>query len=147
MKTKLLLIFSIAGMFFSLAAFAGSGKAIVPHWHSSLSDGLRNRIHVSNITDNTLNVTITLYNKNGSVYNSGLTYTNFITSNTQLAANSSGYLQMYGSTDYGYAVIEWSNTGTDDDVLGLVAYSSKTVVNGPEWRADVGIPVNNGLAF
>lgn len=138
----------------SQSAFAGSGKAIVSHWYA-LNDGGGNVQHsnffISNITKNDLIIKITLYNKDGTTYSSGLVYNNFQNNNTEIGAGKSVNFKISAASistndSYGYAVIEWSNKGTDDAAVGLVAWA--------DWQQDgqsilrgYSIPINNGNPF
>jgi hypothetical protein len=113
MKKLLFLIVLITS---GLAAFAGSGSAIIPFTGTSRngSNFASSSIFITNITSHTLNVSVTFYAKNGSVIpTSSLIYDNWTNSNTQIAANSSAYvvLQAPGtqSFNYGKAIITWSN--------------------------------------
>jgi len=123
---------------FSINAFAASGKAIVSHW--SYEGSTPNAIYVTNITDNDLAVSVTIYNKDGGVVNP-TTVTNFQNSNTEVAAGKTGYVTVQ-SSNYGYAVIQWTNLGTDDDVYGLVAFAQR---GNTTWH--YAVPVNSGNPF
>ncbi|MCW8931537.1 MAG: hypothetical protein OQL19_15020 [Gammaproteobacteria bacterium] len=140
-------IFVLAVLLISNLAFAGSGKAINPHWSGDISTSASTIIYVSNITDNNINLTITFYGDDGTVVPI-TSYTNIINGNTQLAPNSTGEVQIKPSTrKTGYAVIEWENESTDDNVVALVAHALRISVNTSSRRADITIPINNGMPF
>lgn len=121
-------------------AFAGSGKAVVPHV------GKKSQIWISNITSNDLKVTVTVYNDLGNVITSH-TYYGFQASNTEIVAKGTGYVVLSDSEPVGgFAVIEWENIGTDDDAFGLVAHANRSNSGtGFAWR--YGVDVNSGMPF
>ncbi|OHU84498.1 MULTISPECIES: hypothetical protein [Pseudoalteromonas] len=64
----------IAALLLSLVSFAslaGSGKAIVPMWHSDGTTARFSDLYISNITDKDIEVKITVYKADGSVFNFG----------------------------------------------------------------------------
>ncbi len=142
---------SVFFLFMAQSVFAGSGKAIVSHWYA-YNNGSGNDQHsnffISNITKNDLVVTIKLYNKDGTIYSSGLFYNNFQNNNTEIGAGKSVNFKITASTSssdfYGYAVIEWKNKENNDDTVGLVAWA--------DWQQDSpqrahSIQINNGNPF
>ncbi len=131
-------------------AFAGSGKAIVPHWYvnANVSNNQSSHFFISNISKSDLIVKITLYNKDSTTYSANVTRINFQNSDTEIGAGKTAYYKIggiQGSGDaYGYAVIEWTNKDNDDDTVGLVAWA--------DWQQNIekrgfSIPVNNGMPF
>ena len=147
MKKYTLALFALA--LFS-TAFAGSGKAIIAHANANDTTGSTTVYYISNITGHDLEVTVTFYDQNGNVTTSGVSYSNFITGNTEIAAGKTGIVTFAPTTWlYGYAVIEWNNTGTDDDVLGLISqgFSQKRDVTTGQIYARFGVPINSGEAF
>ncbi len=144
---KLLKAFGFVFSLLTLPVIAGEGKARLPHWYGE-DLGMRTFVYLANITDNPVKVSVTFYGKNGAIQTQGITYNNFSNGNTELAANSSGYIKMEPPTeDYGYAVIQWENLSGDENIQALMAHASRITVNGPSWRADVAIPINNGMPF
>lgn len=130
----------ILGMVFSVSVFAGSGKTVVPHW---MSTGITaTSVWVSNITDHTLDVTITFYDMHGNALPADLFY-NFQNNNTQIAPGSTGYVTIHADS-WGYAVINWNNIGSDDDTYGLVSYAQRSDGT-TNWRQS--IVVNDGRPF
>lgn len=127
----------------SCNVYAGSGKAIIPHW---LSDTIsqHSAFYISNITGHDLQVQVTFYKEDGTAISPTL-YTDFAAANTEIPARSSAHVVMqYASGHaYGYAVIEWQNKSTDDDTVGLVAGGYRTVGTTRIYS----IPVNNGVPF
>ena len=127
MLKKLLVVLAI---FISCAPLlAGSGKAIVTRWFAADWDSKSTNLQISNITGNDLEVTVTFYKQDGTLHTgSDILFANFQASNAELGAGKTGYITIKNSAaqpdlKYGYAVIEWKNKGSDDDVLGLVAHS------------------------
>ncbi|BCB26934.1 hypothetical protein SKTS_18200 [Sulfurimicrobium lacus] len=131
----------------SFNAFAGSGKAIVPMFGADTTqpDWQRTNIFLSNITTHALNVQITVYQEDGTVVpSSSLTYVNFQNSNTQIGAGKSAYLKIDTvGWHFGYAIVQWQNSGTDQDAVGLVGAAQRQ--QALEWGHY--IPVNNGIPF
>ncbi|NDV21568.1 hypothetical protein [Desulfovibrio sp. JC022] len=132
------------------AAFAGSGKAIVPHWlavNYGKSNAQSSNIFITNITQHDLVVKVTVYNRDSTIFLSGIEYKNFQNNNTEIGAGKTVNLKINGTgtteSDYGYAVIEWVNKEYDDDVVGLVSWAN--------WRESsnrgYSVPVNNGMPF
>lgn len=145
----LFFIFSVFTFFTIGQALAGSGKAIIPHFTANSATDGKCVYFISNITPNDLEVSVTFYDQNGTVVTTGITYTNFITSNTEIAAGKTGIVTINPSSwKYGYAVIEWNNTSIDDDVLGLVAHGYFDQQDGSSnAEAYYAIPINSGSAF
>ena len=134
-----------------LSAQAGSGKGILPHWVGAPSSGSNQSttIWLSNITTHTLTVTATFYQLDGTVApSSALSYGNFITSNTQLAAGTTGTVQIVTSGyNYGYAVGTWQNTGSDNDTLGLIGEGEFYQKLSSSSGLDHSIALNNWQPF
>lgn len=130
---------------FANFAVAGSGKSILPHW--SGASGKPSYIFLSNITNNPINVVITFYGKSGLKL-APSTFTNFSNGNTELAANSSGYVSISRNpVDYGYATVEWSNIGNDDDTFALVGHGFRVITATSSTRSDYSIAINDGKPF
>ena len=127
-------------------AFAGSGKAIVPHWTANSGDR-SSHIFISNISATSVNVSVSFYGKNGAKL-SPSTYNNFTVANTQLAAKSTGYVSIDNSgSDWGFAVIEWSNLEGEDSSVALVAHGFREVAKSTSVSGNFAIPINNGMPF
>lgn len=136
------LFFLISSAF---TAMAGNGKAIVPMWYSNLYQS--SVIFISNFSDNDVDVTVTFYQKDGTVATSSITYTNWINSNASIGADNTAYINITSSTEqFGYAVIEWTNRGTDDDTVALVAHGFWGKVLSTK-EGSYAIPINNGAPF
>ncbi len=133
--------------------FAGQGKAIVPLWQTDArtTSGVSTVIYITNIVPNDIEVDVTFYDNSGAVYTTGVSYVNFISSNTQLGGNTTGYVHMVGNTtiEYGYAVIEWKNSTGNDDTVALVAHAlvSRVTNSSPYRDGRFAVPVNNGMPF
>jgi len=129
------------------SALAGSGKAIVPYWVASPQHNTA--INISNITDNTLNVSITFYDLNGAqVPNSSVIYSNMLGGNTQIGPKKTAGVALTGfsAISNGFAVITWSNSGTGNDVVGLTAHAFRHYSDASR-ASESSIPVNNGMPF
>ncbi|QTD53498.1 hypothetical protein [Sulfidibacter corallicola] len=148
MKTSAL-IFVVFSLCSTYQVLAGSGKAIIPNFSANSATDGKCVYYMSNITPHDLEVSITFYDQNGTVITSGIVYTNFINSNTEIAAGSTGVVVINPTPwKYGYAVIEWNNKSTDDDVLGLVAHGFFDQQDGSDnAEAYYSIPINCGAAF
>ncbi|MER2490706.1 hypothetical protein [Catenovulum sediminis] len=144
-KIKILAI-AACGLVASSMASAGQGKAIISHW-GSVAPHNASYVYVSNISENTVNVKITYYDKDGNAL-SPSTFSNFVASNTQLLPKSSGFVSINtGTWNYGYAVVEWSNLDGDDDTVALVANAHRVMDVTTGLRSDLVIQVNNGQPF
>ncbi len=145
----------------SNVAFGTSGSAVINHYWST-TGGAYSHLNVSNITDSTISVKITLYLLDGTIlYDSStnqssgyvkidagtiLNYTegdNTKTVSFDLAANQTCRFVVSGFTAYGYGIIEW--TQNSKETKGLVA--SSTLVNTGSGISISVIPINNGLPF
>lgn len=127
--------------------FAGSGSAMIPNVSANGTTNSDNVYYISNISNNDVDVTLTFYDQDGNVITSGISYTNFTTSNTVIEAGSTGVVTFSPTTWlYGYAVIEWSNQGTDNDAVALVAngYVEKVETS---HLARYTVMINCGQAF
>jgi hypothetical protein len=139
-------LITLASLLISSQTLAGNGKAIISHW-GSVAPNNASYVYISNITDNTVNVKVTYYDKDGNTL-SPTTYSNFTNSNTQLASKSTGFLTINtGTWNYGYATVEWSNLEGDDDTVALVANSHRVMDVKTNLRSDLVIQVNNGQPF
>ncbi len=136
------LFFLISSAF---SAFAGNGKAIVPMWYSNLYQS--SIFFISNFSDNDVDVTVTFYKKDGTVATSTISYNNWINTNTSIGADNTASIGITSSTEeFGYAVIEWTNRGTDDDTVALVAHGFWGKVLSTK-EGSYAIPINNGAPF
>ena len=142
------IVLFILSCFFIQNVYAGSGKAIVPQWFSA--NHIDTVIWVTNITDHTLNVTVTPYGKDGQVI-TPTRFEGFITGNTQLAPKSSGFVEItapLNTFNHGHATIEWSNISGENDTVGLVSHAYGDASNQPGvFRSSYSIPVHNGMPF
>lgn len=144
------------------ASSYSTGKAVIPLF---IQDGTHSGMFtVSNITDNPISVTVTLYNSDGSILvddnsaNTGrITGTNelinFTDQNTDstltftLSAHSTGIFYTYHNTPttkYGYGIIKWQQDG--NALQGLVAQGSYVYTSSGEI-SHFSIPINGGLPF
>lgn len=146
MNRRLVLLLVLMLSLFSQTVHAGSGKSIVAHWLSGSSTN-PSAIFVSNITGNSLVVSVVFYDQSGNVL-SPSTYFNFQNGNTELAPRSSGYVTIATSTlAQGFAVISWSNKQGNDDLVGLVAHATRGETSTALGVYRYSIPVNGGQPF
>ena len=144
------LLFSLTNLILvillSNQAIAGTGKTLVPFWAGGTSTDQTN-LYVSNISQNNVEVTVSVYKSDGTLLNNGVSYYGFVNSNTQLDGKTSGYIAIQPSVwDHGYITIEWKNLGNDDDQVALVALGER--YRGPSSKLAVNtITINQGLPF
>jgi len=139
---------------------ANTGRAIIPPTGFSYftsSSYVQPQLFISNITNNSISITITFYDKNGAILTgvvSGLNLNNLNSSpgnasiSFDLAANATGYVFLNlnsASTNFGYGIIGWTQNSTA--VYGLVANGSNVWYNNGRWINSYSIPINNGLPF
>ncbi|RXJ68036.1 hypothetical protein CRV08_09515 [Halarcobacter ebronensis] len=142
MLKKILVMFSL--LFGTTFLFAGS--AIIPNWrHNGITTYC---LYVSNINDLDVEVNITLYKKDGTVYTG--TYTQYgaeLNKPFILSTNSTGSLcidKISGAQDHGYGIIKGSPVNGKGTVqLVAFAVDSDTAYNN-RWYS---IPINGGLPF
>ena len=147
------------------ASSYSTGKAVIPFYNQNPYDS--NQFTVSNITDSPINVTVTLYNLDGTLVtddgnpNTGrvisatpsntlnyndclsdatLTFTLNAHNTAVFWATNTTTTELYG----GYGVIKWDQNSTA--LQGLVAYSFALYKNGNTYIRNTN-PINNGLPF
>jgi hypothetical protein len=141
------------------STFAGSGKAIIPTtlaYYSNGNNASNILIFLSNISENTVEVTLTLYNKDGNfIYESGSSgqttgdisaYDVDVSSYTEATSSSAGYtakfelsskkscrIRYYPATSASgayssiFGALEWKNKyTTNDDDVALVSTATYT---------------------
>ena len=138
-----------------------TGKAVIPYY--SQYPELLTWISVSNITDNPIDVTVTLYKTDGTIFtddnniDTGLitgihlqNYSDQVTDATltfTLNAHSTGWFKiMYSPTDNnGYGIIKWSQNS--NELHGVVANGGyyEHLSNGEISRQ--ALTINGGLPF
>lgn len=152
MRKSIVYILLFLATLFPAAAFAGSGKAVVAFWSGSASTG-QTSLTLTNITPHDLLVRVEFYNRQGTLITSApptIGYTNFTNSNTTVAARNTGTVSISStvtdSNAVGLAVVYWENTGTDNDLYGLVGHGIRVFPTGTT-RAEHYIPINNANPF
>ncbi|BCJ98131.1 hypothetical protein [Anaerocolumna chitinilytica] len=144
------------------ASSYSTGKAVIP-WYVQSSSTMCG-FSVSNITDKPINVTITLYNSDGTILlDDNSASTGFITGTSELLnycdqntdstltftlnAHSTGTFQTYYNTisKSGYGVIKWEQDGTA--IQGLVAHGGYQNKVSNTVNSAFAIPINGGLPF
>lgn len=153
---------------FTTSAFAAGGRAVIPHHNSMGSSGAICYYFLSNITSKTVSVTVTLYDKSGSIIkddvnistgtlrgSSSIDLLNYNDNPTNgsitfnLAANSTGYFYIVPPINvYGYGYIEWSQTDWEQvvgykEVVALVSNGFYYLTNESRFT----IPINAGKPF
>jgi hypothetical protein len=156
------LVTSILGVKSSANASSYStGKAIIPSYVEQYA--FATVFNVSNITDNPITVTVTLFNTDGTILTddnnmnagriSGVNLLNYSDQNTDstltftLNPHATGQIitKMNTSiTNVGYGVIQWRQEG--NAAYGLVAHSN-VVYNVVGDSSRYAIPINGGLPF
>ncbi|WP_010451334.1 hypothetical protein [Vibrio rotiferianus] len=100
---------------FSQFANAGSGKALIPHWHTSTSAWF----FISNITNNPIEVRMKLYDQDGNIVNLeevGLSSQFILDPKTSKWLKTQKYINKFG-----FGSISWKNLGSDDDEVAITA--------------------------
>lgn len=147
-------------------AFATSGKAIIPnyrtYWASSSSIWY-SKFFLTNITNESIDVKIKLYNKDGVLLTdvgnciSGLAYVQpeFASSYSSCSKSSDSTISMTivphrtihfnlvpssANDDAGYGFVEWSQASQVNNGLVMVGVITNNSYSSP-------IPINNGLPF
>ncbi|MGN6715305.1 hypothetical protein [Anaerocolumna jejuensis] len=146
------------------ASSYSTGKAVIPQFKGS--DREFSAYQISNITDSPIDVTITLYDKDGTIVtDDNSPITGFIIANNASISNYSDKnndytlsftLNAHCSTSfqaaysdiphYGYGVISWKQSGTT--LQGLVAFGVLyNGFNNHDYTYVHDISINNGLPF
>ncbi len=158
-------------------AFAGSGKAIIPPSHTtygSTSSYTAIYLYISNITENTIETTITLYDNSGNiVYESssgqstGDIRADTVSSYTEATSSADGYTATFkiaakqtcslkinapsGTPRHVFGTIEWKNdSSNDDDEVALVANAMNSYVYIESSRArnsKYSLQINSHMPF
>lgn len=165
-RLKIVLCLFCILLFAASAAHAGSGSAAIPHFFSSSGGGGYNTLylHFSNTKSSSIDVTLTLYNKTGSIItddgsatagaiqadnvsnysdnNSGSTVT------LTIPAHSSSMIsyQWNSSKQYGFGLVEWRNDTKDETSMLAQGYTFNANTNTNERMAYV-VTINGGLPF
>ncbi|KNC67652.1 hypothetical protein [Pseudoalteromonas ardens] len=119
MKKSLIL----ASLIYSSAALSGTGQALIPHYYVGTNSSCH--LHITNISDNDVQVKIDLFDQNGNTYSSNITSwyafsgSNPVTSTVALPAKKTGAISMnkMGSGYVGHGYIRWSNEHNQNDAL------------------------------
>ena len=163
MKRSLVVLTVLLSLFAGVAIVsANSGSAIIPYFHAETATGINyTKIYISNITNNPINVKVTLFSKDGFVFKnvgSLITGTNMEGFNSNLSDasfsytldsnKSSMFMFNHTSREFGYGLIEW--TQDSDSVYGLVAMGKEIQNPRSDYSGDPvfsNYPINNGLPF
>jgi hypothetical protein len=143
------------------AATYSQGKATIPWYYQGSSD--ESGFSVSNITDSSINVIITLYNYNGTMliddgsssagFLRGSSINNYSDNNTDstvtftLDAHSTGNftLSVYSTIHNGYGIIQWNQSGTA--LQGLVVSGTQIFHQSSSSQVRTPISINNSMPF
>ena len=162
---KALVVLTVLLSLFALSniSYAASGSAIIPYFHAETTTGINyTKIYISNITNNPINVKVTLFSKDGTIFKNvgNLIYRseNLENFNTNLSDASLSYtlynnkssmiMFTHVANEFGYGLIEW--TQDSDSVYGLVAMGKEVQNPNKDFRGDpvfTNYPINNGLPF
>ena len=168
MKRLLVVLTVLLSLFAGVAiASANSGSAIIPLYAASNYAGYRYStwVYLSNITDQDINVKVTLYKTNGTIltdtvgeYINGHYLSNYNDKLTDaslsftLGPNSFGKFSINSNehpntgTTAGYGIIKWEQDSKA--VQGLVAHAiGYYVMTSNPVPSQLAIPINNGLPF
>lgn len=145
----------------STVTLANSGSAILPYisWSYTSSTHYRNpEFTVSNITNQPITISITVYNSDGTVLDGKYFKTsgnaqNLIANPSSetsvsftLNAYCTGGTYISGITGMGYGRITWSNSDPNTS-QGIVATIGHYTQNSQMSFSSTVIPINNGLPF
>lgn len=167
-KFVLSLLLGVSILFSGNLCFAAGGSAVMPvckNYKISSQETYNTQIYLSNVTDASIDVTITIFNYDGTIVkDSGSTLfragnvSNFNgnpTSNDSatftLAANNSAYFifENASSSQYGYALIEWSQTS--NAIYGLLAnareFHYRDIAPNITREYAYSLPINGGKPF
>ena len=163
---------SLLMTFLSVSSFAdSSGRAIIPHWSAFYSGTKSNefsstQIHVSNLTDSTITIELSLYDAEGDVASSddfdasvlpvgALMNCNTMGTLCDLPAHHSGFFFIHNDSENefpfttGYGSLEW--TSFNQEQVAMVAHGismgEMSDTQSGRMKASVTIPINNGLPF
>jgi hypothetical protein len=166
------LLFLFSGLLCSMSSVAdASGRAIIPHWNAFYSGSISNefsstQIHVSNITDATITIEMSLYDAEGDLASSddfdasilpvgALMNCNAMGNLCDLPAHSSGFYFIHNDSENdfpfttGYGSLEW--TSFNKEHMAMVAHgismSEMSDTQSGRMKASVSIPINNGMPF
>ncbi|MET2900079.1 hypothetical protein ABXV22_17400 [Vibrio rotiferianus] len=126
--------FLVLTVIFSQFANAGSGKALIPHWNALH----QSYFFISNITNNSIEVGIKLYDSDGKIINLeevGLSNQVIIEPKTTKKLQTKTYLNKFG-----FGSISWKNVGTEDDEVAIT-------VAVQEYNQRVFFMLNDGQPF
>jgi hypothetical protein len=156
-----LLVGLFATNFTAQASSYSTGKAVIPAYLTSSS--AKTVFSVSNITDEQISVTVTLYEKDGTIITddnsssagriTGSNLLNYDDQNTDstltftLDAHCTGYFSTNytSSVKFGYGVIQWQQDS--NALLGLVVVGAENIYVDTDADSRYLVPVNNGLPF
>jgi hypothetical protein len=138
-----------------VSLYAGSGKAIIPHWFKSSTT--KWVLRVSNISNSDVMVKVKLINYDSLIYNensenSANIYAaegfseNPIDGFVTLSANSTGFVQVnaVGAVKNGFGLIEWQSS--DNTNVALIAHGIITYTYNDRYSKAV-YPINDFKPF
>lgn len=150
------------------SAFAGCGSAVIPSFYSSetTAQNVFAAIEMSNISNNVITVSITLYDKNGSVFiDDGGEDSGDITADNVINYSDSCYnhtaefdIEPHGTIsfvafhtagvekNYHYGIIEWESDSMDANALIATLRRNNHFYNSNTYSM-MAVPINNGLPF
>ncbi len=169
-KLLMSLVVVLSILFFQGPVFAASGKAVLPHYHGNYTSSSYYQVthlFITNVTNATTSVTLTLYDASGTIvtdddnYDAGKIRAESSVSATwddnhsgssatfDLDSNETVLVTITGSATaiIGYGRIEWEQPNSDA-VYGLIAHGFKTRYSqNAGFYSQASIHINNGLPF
>ena len=138
----------ILGLFSCFAGKTLAGEAFIPYWSKWPSE--TTCLSVSNISNNDVNIKVTLYKQDGSKYLGSIEFAENISSldqDTLLAANGTAYFCLARSSggSFGYGKISTTEVNEENGNSFVIAHSRQVLVSGGYHSS--GVPINNGMPF
>lgn len=161
MKKILLLVAGISILLPSLA-FAGSGKTLIPHFLTDSTSKFYSFFYLSNITDESIEVSVIFYDKSGNIIhdnNSATTgnvtatdVTNYVEPTTDstvtvtILPHTTSTISLRNTlSNPGYGEIEWQQNNSSRR-LGMVA-QGRILRQSGSYEHGYAITINSGNAF
>lgn len=137
-----------------------TGKAMIPYYN--VNSGTFCTYSLSNITNSPIDITVTLFNSDGTVFTDdgnastgkliGYSLMNYNDQNIDssitftLNPHSTGIfkIDINNTTNFGYGIVEWKQAGNASH--GLIASGLYTIKNGTSYETST-IEINGGLPF
>lgn len=158
-----LVVSSLSSSSLALASGYSTGKAVIPYFYQS--PDAKTSLLIANITDEPIDVTVTLYDNTGKIVTddnnisggfivSDSAFTNYnepttdCTATFTLGAHGSGFFNVASGSStskYGYGIIKWDQAS--NALQGLVVSGACSTKRTKGEESVFAIPVNGGLPF